>query len=393
MRHRADGTPYVWLYLGKSPITGKQVRKYRSFPNMTDAEALEAATALYRSLKGARTTGDALALYVEGMRAQGRSYNTIKTYRLYATSYAAPIAGMLVSEVTPSMLEELFLELMTNGPKGRDPLSTSTVKKFREFLKGAFRHFVRLGHIEKSPIDGTMPIPAQKYSAVSLTDAELRAFLGAISQTLADHPDTKRGIMRRNAAFGMLLLLNTGARVGEVCAIRRQEIVPAGIRINGTIAERSGKAIRQGQTKGHKPRIVSIDADTAEALRRHLRWQSEYLATVGDTTPICTLDGHHMKPSTLSNQFRRYRDALGINRLATLHSLRHTHATLLISRGEDFRTVQERLGHAQPSTTMDTYAHVVAGRDQQAADGFGMLLNELGWSANSVQTAQGGEAT
>lgn len=50
------------------------------------------------------------------------------------------------------------------------------------------------------------------------------------------------------------------------------------------------------------------------------------------------------------------------------HDLRHTHASELLRRGVPLRTVSQRLGHANPTVTLNTYAHVMSGDDERAAD-------------------------
>ncbi len=60
-----------------------------------------------------------------------------------------------------------------------------------------------------------------------------------------------------------------------------------------------------------------------------------------------------------------------------MHDLRHTHATLLLRWGHNPKVVSERLGHHSVAFTLDTYAHVVPGMQQEAADKFGNLLPEL----------------
>ena len=62
----------------------------------------------------------------------------------------------------------------------------------------------------------------------------------------------------------------------------------------------------------------------------------------------------------------------------SFHTLRHTHATMLIANGADMRTVQERLGHANVATTLGLYAHVVPGRDQAAAAAFDEMAKRIG---------------
>lgn len=58
------------------------------------------------------------------------------------------------------------------------------------------------------------------------------------------------------------------------------------------------------------------------------------------------------------------------------HALRHTQATLLIGAGADVKTVQARLGHASPSTTLSIYAHSIEANDVRAAEAFDHLLTD-----------------
>lgn len=57
----------------------------------------------------------------------------------------------------------------------------------------------------------------------------------------------------------------------------------------------------------------------------------------------------------------------------TFHALRHTHATLLISNGENVKVVSERLGHADIATTLNTYTHVMEDMKNNTAN----LLNNM----------------
>ena len=381
LSHKSDGTPYAQVYLGRNPITGKATRPYKEFPGMTDAEAMEAATIWRDSItdtyaKDSQRAGAMLGRYVDYMESQGRSFNTIKTYRMYTRRYAAPIARTPLAKITATMLDDLFHELRAKGPKGGEPLSPNTVKKFREYLKGAFRYFVGLGLIGSNPVSDTMSIQATKARANALDHDEVSTLLAHIRETLEETPDNKRGITRRNAALGMLLALYTGARVGEICALRWRDLNRRQglLSINGNVVRRDHRAVRQGQTKGKRPRNVSIDEGTMKALQDHMSWQGTYLQHIDRNTPICTVDGSHMAPETLSGQFRACRIALGLDPCVTFHSLRHTHATMLLESGVDMKTVSERLGHSDVSITLGTYAHVMPGRDRAAAEEFSRIL-------------------
>jgi len=56
------------------------------------------------------------------------------------------------------------------------------------------------------------------------------------------------------------------------------------------------------------------------------------------------------------------------------HSLRHAAATLLMSQGVPVKVASEMLGHADITTTLRTYSHVLPGMQQQAADAMDRLF-------------------
>jgi integrase len=74
----------------------------------------------------------------------------------------------------------------------------------------------------------------------------------------------------------------------------------------------------------------------------------------------------------LRSRFVRTREAGDIR----FHDLRHTHAAELLRRGTPLKTVSERLGHANATITLNTYAHVMTGDDEKASDLVGDLLEK-----------------
>lgn len=82
---------------------------------------------------------------------------------------------------------------------------------------------------------------------------------------------------------------------------------------------------------------------------------------ITDRTPIILY--HGMVTSWLAKFLKKYE-----LRKVTLHSLRHTNATLMIAEGVDVCTVSNRLGHANTSTTLNIYAHALKSRDAEAAE-------------------------
>lgn len=383
LKHKADGTPYARIELGTNRVTGQRRRAYREFPGMTDADAQVAAdkwAAMVASESEGGLTdrlGDRMNRYIEYLQADGRSHNTVDAYKTYV-GYCAPISTLLVTEVTPVMLNDLYTLLLTKGAHG-EPLSHTTVHNFRMFLQGAFRHFVMLGLISYNPVGDSMRIHVVRPEAEAFDEDSLRAVSAWIDRSIAAAPDNKYGLVRRNAAFAMYIALYTGARAGEICALRRRDLRLAAktMSINGTVVDTKRGPVRQDTTKGKRSRNIAILDRNIETIRAHLRWQLGYLPSVSPSTPIVTRDGGFMSPASVSQQFARMKRELGLDPSYHLHTFRHTHATWLLQNGYDMRTVQERLGHARVDTTLQLYGHVLPGRDALAAEGFGQIMDEV----------------
>ncbi|MGE4164121.1 MAG: tyrosine-type recombinase/integrase [Vicinamibacterales bacterium] len=81
------------------------------------------------------------------------------------------------------------------------------------------------------------------------------------------------------------------------------------------------------------------------------------------------------RPESVSRSFRLLCQELGLTNVR-LHNLRHYVATQLLAAGVDVRTVAGRLGHRNPSTTLNVYAHFVPSADAHAADVLAALLED-----------------
>ena len=80
------------------------------------------------------------------------------------------------------------------------------------------------------------------------------------------------------------------------------------------------------------------------------------------------------RPDKATATLRALRAQAGLP-TARLHDLRHFVATQMIGVGHDIRTVAGRLGHANPSTTLNIYSAFLKEKDRAAADGLGRLLD------------------
>ena len=159
--------------------------------------------------------------------------------------------------------------------------------------------------------------------------------------------------------LGIYMALATGMRIGELCALRWQDIdLRAGtVRVENTISRiyrpKSGgpsTVLVTGKPKTPSSRReIPISDDLSVLLLRlsHGRTGADYVLTAG---PKPT------EPRAYRNHFNSFQDSLGIER-RNFHALRHTFATRCIEAGFDAKTVSALLGHSSINTTLDLYVH------------------------------------
>lgn len=87
-------------------------------------------------------------------------------------------------------------------------------------------------------------------------------------------------------------------------------------------------------------------------------------------------NGEHYTPNVIKYQTRELiQGKLNID--FNYHSLRHTHATMLIENGTPIKTVQKRLGHSRSAVTEDRYVHLTQKMARDAADIFDSIAKDL----------------
>jgi len=126
-------------------------------------------------------------------------------------------------------------------------------------------------------------------------------------------------------------------------------------------------------TKTEEPRKVELLPSTVACLDAHRVRQDEFRRQFGpdyrsDLDSIfANPDGSPLMPHSISATVSRLCRRLGLPKGASLHVLRHSHASLLLADGVDLATVSARLGHSSVRTTADIYSHAIRGKDHAAA--------------------------
>lgn len=283
---------------------------------------------------------------------------TFESYRRNVRLHAAgrSVGQRRLQQLEPSDLNALYALLLA-GDADHRPLSPRSVAYVATILHRALRDAVRWQLLVRNPADAAdPPRPSTSPQMRTWTAAELREFLTGVSED--------------RLAGAWWLLATTGMRRGEVLGLRWSDVDLEGERllISRTLittdVQRKGQpGMAWGTPKtGKGRRQVALDGPTVAALRIHRSRQlQERLALGGHYEDgdlvVCLADGRPLHPKTLSYYFARWVKRLALPRIR-LHDLRHTHATLALRAGVHPRVVQERLGHANVSVTLDTYSHV-----------------------------------
>ena len=274
-----------------------------------------------------RSDAELLEEFLAALALEGRSPHSIGAYRRDLERALGEVAGPL-DEVQPRDLREVFRR---QQQAGRSPSSINRAI-------GATRSFCRFlyeeGRLETNPSQALRSIRlGPPLAPKHLTVAEV--------QRLLSLPDIATPIGRRDHAV-LMLLYNTGLRVGELCALSREDVMlPA-----------EGWGALQVVGKGRRLHRLPINRPAADALLA-------YLADRDDTEPALFLNrsGGRFSVRGIALLVNRYLRAAGVADRSGPHLLRHTFATHALRARPNLRAVQELLGHAWVTTTQ-RYTHL-----------------------------------
>ncbi|MFJ7950382.1 tyrosine-type recombinase/integrase [Lysinibacillus sp. NPDC096418] len=218
-------------------------------------------------------------------------------------------------------------------------------------------------------------IPRNRFTKVVINDEELEKpnvlNIQQLNKMLeiaeSDEPLTSYAIIR-TIAF-------TGIRRGEALALKWKnvDLSDGTITIEGT-RDRNGH--RTPKTK-NSYRTIAIDDPLIKILKKYRLWCLEILLEDGeqlqkdDYVFISSQTREPYADNSLFYAFKRLSEKMGTT--VKPHTLRHTHASILLYSGEDVATVAERLGNT-PKVIWETYAHVIEDDKKKVTDVFAEAL-------------------
>ena len=348
-----------WSYVVDVAATNGQKRRQISKGGFATRKAAEAALSEVLTqaahgdvaVGGRSTLGDYLAEWLTGMRLS-LAVSAWTNYRSILELYVRPRIGHIrLSALTGSALTALYGDLLAGGGKGGRALSPTTVRLVHRVLTKALSDAVESRQLAANPAQYAK-VPARRR-------IEMRTWTAEQAETFL------RSAAGDRLYAVWLLALACGLRRGELAGLRWAD-VDLEQRTLSVVSQRTTDAdwqIVTKEPKGTSRRTIDLGGEALGALRAHRRqsvserlaWGSAYTDT---GLVFVREDGSGFHPSRLADLFQSLARGAGVP-VIRLHDARHSCATLALAAGIHPKVVQQLLGHASWSTTMDLYTHRV----------------------------------
>src|SRR5215217_9401387 len=303
---------------------------------------------------GHLTVGDYLKRWLKDVEDTVRR-STYEGYEYAVRPHIVPALGRIkLKDLNSAHLRSFYRDRLDSG---RAP---ATVHKLHVVLHKALKAAVADGLIPRNAAAGLKLPRITREEINPLSPKETHRLLEAASGD------------RLEALY--VLAIATGLRQGELLALKWEDVdLERGVlRVRRTLTRAGGK-VSLGEPKTKKSRrSVNLTAAAVEALQSHLSHQLEEMEQLGSLyrpggLVFANEIGGIINPSNLRNRsFARLLKRAGLPPDTRFHDLRHTCATLLLSRNVNPKIVSEMLGHSSIAITLDTYSLVLPTMQESA---------------------------
>ena len=273
------------------------------------------------------------------------------------------IGATTLQKLRPEHIQSAYKDMLDSG------LSARTVLHSHRVLSQALKDAVKWGLVLHNPTAAVTPPRPERKEAVAWDSATIRRFMDAAAGS------------RYRDAFRLAAL--TGMRRSELAGLKWPDIdlKSARLRVVRTRQRIYGHGVVEGQPKTHRSRrSVALSPSAVSVLEYMKTRQIEMRLKAGPawklTDYVFTTDnGVPIDPDNLSHEFRRIVNEAGLPK-GTLHGLRHSFATALLTANVHPAVVQSALGHSSITLTIDTYSHVMPGLEEAAARSIDEVLGD-----------------
>jgi integrase len=314
--------------------------------------------------------GDYLKQWLDGYCEPNLAPDTTSTYRFMCNTHIIPALGNIpLSGLNSQQIQHFETQKLLSGRvDGKGGLSNRSVQYLHITLNKAIRAAMRQHLLVINPMDGVVAPTVKSHEFKTMSEEDINRFLESIKDS-EYYPIFFTGLF-------------SGMRRSEVLALRWGDIDLLGMTasVNRTIKVLKGGKITYGQPKTVKSRrLIALTPANSVMLGDHkakmeLERKSFSLPKLTDGDLVFShLDGNPYLPDSITQVWTVLTKRSGLKGIR-LHDARHSHASILLKQGVHPKIVQERLGHATISTTLDIYSHVAPGLQAAAAANFDNII-------------------
>lgn len=347
IKKATNGTYYFRANLGKHPVTGKQIQKYRSgFATKKEARAeyskliLSTPDELTEKKEEVTFKKFIQEIYLPWYKTQVKE-STYKNRYATIEKHFSYFYKMNTDKIEPIHVQNWQLKLAKN-------YSPNYVRIIQGMLAIAFDRAIVLGLAKKNPARMIGNVKSRKPKIDFWTLDEFQKVISLLY---------KGDYYEHYLFISFWLLFMTGMRIGEAAALQWSDIdFETGIlSINKNLYYKTMTEYKFVEPKTQAGiRDIVIDDDTIKELKE---WKEVQQKVLTNCDFVMSYSGIPTSKHTLPRALEKLAEPAGVHRIK-IHALRHSHASLLISMGENPLIIKDRLGHEKIQTTLGTYGHL-----------------------------------
>lgn len=365
---------YFKTYLGIDPLTGK--KKYTTKRGFrTQKEAKTALSRLELELQKAgmptstnTTFKEAAELWLESYKKTVKESSYSRTKIIFNKHIYPKFGNIKLSKINTAYCQKIVNDWSEKGTSKQYPL-------FINYMNKVFKYAINIGLTSDNPtLNLLIPKPQIKTEKKLklYTKEQLELFLNEVSQEQNPYFKNRDYTLFRLLAF-------SGCRIGEILALTWDNInfKTNEMAIKKTVARSDKYYISETPKTKKSNRIIYLDEKTIKQLKFWKLEQRKYLFQLGFTKAnyLFTNDENNFTINqSVAERYNIYRERAGLPYIG-LHGFRHTHASMLYEAGADHKEVQERMGHANIKTTMDTYTHITNSKKEETTQKLTNYIN------------------
>lgn len=281
--------------------------------------------------------------------------STLAGYNSYLKMHLLPFFGdHRIGFISPALAQE-FIEYLVDLN-----LSPKTVKNIFSVFRTIMERAYKWQYIKDNPCNYVDLPPLKSKEADYYTEKEFFKLMEALDKL----PESE---LKYKVAIEFAVLC--GLRKSEICGLdwKNIDLEKGTFKVSQKRIIVVGEGVITGKPKTKKSNRVGAIPEPLLSDLKLLYKQCNSSAV------ICGDNLEPIYPQVLSRWFTRFLDKNKLRHIG-LHTLRHTYASILATLDIDIKSASEQLGHAQTSTTMNTYAHVFRDIRRDIAEKIGAMI-------------------